>query len=1050
MENVWRVELLGSLQLRQGERVIAHFRSPKVGLLVAYLSLFRQQAHSREILAERLWPEFSPRAARNRLSQLIVWLRPLLEPETAAGGTPGSVLLADRTTVQLNFEAVTVDVHDFESRLLAAKRSDSLPPEAGVRDSRIGLLREALEIYHGDLVPGFHDDWILGERQRLADARIAALETLSRLYRARAQGRDLAAAAECARQAVAADETREEAHLELMRVLAASGQGAGALRRFREMERILASELSEKPSGEAILLAEQIRQQLMAGRGAPEGAPETGRQRSGNTRDLTLLAAPFPAEGMNFPLPLTRFFGRERELDQAARMMGRGARLITLLGTGGSGKTRLAIEIGRQRMADLQGAAAFVPLADLTDAALIPSAIAAALGMGVGETPPAPRSLQEDLIRMLSAAPNLLLILDNLEHLAGGGVQVLRRLLERVPGLTIIGTSRQRLGLQGEREMHVLPLPLPLPGESSLDQLAASPSIQLFVDRAQAVRPLFQLTAANAPTLIALCRHLEGLPLAIELCAAWSGILTPAQMRKQVEDRFALLVSRHEDLPDRHRTLRATIEYSYAQLPPDLKQAFVQLSVFRGGWTLEAAAALLEASPPARTLDALSRLRERSLIFAEEASEKASEKALDEAESPEMRYRMLETLREFAADQQTRSQARVLRRRHAVYFLRFAESLSPPAAGAMSAGLRRMEAEQDNLRAALQKCLDQKDTVQGLRLVQAIRPFWQRRGFIAEGAEWTARFLALPDAEGVPIRLRAQALNTQTEFLTSLADYSEALQAAETALALWQEIGDLKAIAFSFHLMAWPLSRLGETARAHDAYTRRLEIAEVLGDTAGAASSVTNRAQIYFGDKQWAKAHGELQRSLEIHRTVGSPRNVAVTLNSLGLVARHQQNYPAARRYFEESLALMRDLGDTVGQAIGLVNLATVHRLTHELETADHLLREALRLAAATAERYVTAWCLKELGHLACAEENYHQGIYLLGVADALRYLLGITFKPADPEELEQDKRIAARTLGYPLVQRNWERGQEADTGRIVMALQNRTISENNAPNRED
>jgi predicted ATPase len=396
----------------------------------------------------------------------------------------------------------------------------------------------------------------------------------------------------------------------------------------------------------------------------------------------------------SLPLTLTRFFGREDEIERlqvllrieergvrAKDGLAFGCRLVTLTGPGGSGKTRLVTEAARRWIELLHSLVWFVPLADLSDAALIPNAVADVLGLARQPhvTP------EEQVIEALNRQPALL-ILDNFEHLLDGdaGTQFVQRLLARVPMLTLLVTSRHRLELDGEQELPIAALPTPDMGDEGRGLgdtervvpnpqiptpalLLTFPSVQLFVDRAQAARPDFQVTARNADDVAALCARLEGLPLAIELAAARSQVLTPSQMLSQVNHRFDFLVSRHRHKEARHTTLRAVVDWSYRLLSPELQRFFRQLSVFRGGWTLSAASAV---SGEALTLDWLEELRDGSLVVTEETGR------------GEMRYRMLETMREYASEQTSGEEAGVLGRRHAEYYTSLAEEAEPHLKGA--------------------------------------------------------------------------------------------------------------------------------------------------------------------------------------------------------------------------------------------------------------------------------------------------------------------------------------------------------------------------------
>ena len=426
------------------------------------------------------------------------------------------------------------------------------------------------------------------------------------------------------------------------------------------------------------------------------------------------------------PMQITRFFGRNGEIEQLHRLLvEEGIRLLTLTGPGGSGKTRLAIEAARGLLSHWRDAVWFVPLADISDPAFIFPTIRDTLKL-----PTMPNaSPQEQLVEALAAQPALLL-LDNFEQLVEEGAACVQELLEWLPSLTILVTSRQVLNVQGEREFAVLPLPVPAE-DTAAAQLREFSSTALFIDRAQAARVDFRVDERNARAVAAVCRRLDGIPLAIELAAARSLVLSPVQMLEKLKDRLDLLSTRQRGIPERHRTLRAAIEWSYGLLSAELQRFFARLSVFRGGWTIEAAEAVCE-EPDA--LDFLTRLRECSLIVTEERESAC-----------EIRFRMLETLREYAASQLTVEDHAARERRYAAHFERLAEEAEPHLHGPeQTVWLERLECEQDNFRAVLAWTLDH-DPDAALRCAAALSPFWETRGHYAEGRSWLERALSIAD-----------------------------------------------------------------------------------------------------------------------------------------------------------------------------------------------------------------------------------------------------------------------------------------------------------------
>src|SRR5438128_2201258 len=532
VEPRWRIEMIGGLRAVRGETVVTRFRTQNSALLLAHLALSgaggprRQRSLLREELANKLWPESDPQASRTSLRHALSLVRRVLEPY---GVPSGAVLIADRTTVRLNPDAVTTDVAEFEAALQAAVQAPN-------HKERTRCLAQAVNLYQGELLAGYYEPWVLEEQGWLTERYFGALAQLLALLE---QAGELGAAVEYARRGVHADPLREEAHRDLMRLLVATGQPAAALRQYEELERLLARDLADEPSDEVRALAAAIREQ-------------TAGASTSNGVEPPLPPIPSTPVG-NLPLPLDRFFGRCTEMARLIRLLrppmadetrdeelfdeSLPPRLVTLTGPGGSGKTRLALEVARRLRQRWQGAVWFVPLQGLAPLTSLSEG-------GVGMRPPLleevrdalrlPRSPGADPLEQVAAAlaeQPALLILDNFEHLVEGGAPLVQALLQRVATLTILVASRRRLNLPGEQEVAVPPLPTPVVGgEWTMDGatrvesasltadhslLATVASVQLFVDRAQAARPGFQLDPRNAADVAQLCARLEGIPLAI-------------------------------------------------------------------------------------------------------------------------------------------------------------------------------------------------------------------------------------------------------------------------------------------------------------------------------------------------------------------------------------------------------------------------------------------------------------------------------------------------------------------------------------------------------
>lgn len=670
----------------------------------------------------------------------------------------------------------------------------------------------------------------------------------------------------------------------------------------------------------------------------------------------------------NLPLQFTRFFGREAEIARVGEML-RGSsatnekvRLLTLTGPGGTGKTRLALEAAGRLWEDVfAGAVWFVPLADVEEAGLIPAALRDVLGLPAASG----REPLDEVVAALSRQPSLLL-LDNFEQLLGGeeAAEIVQSLLERVPTLSCMVTSRQPLGLPGEREFPVLPLPTP--GEAAGDPLGLGlyDSVRLFVDRAQAVKPDFQVTNQNAAALAELVNRLEGIPLAIELAAARAQVLTPSQMLGQLSQRFEFLVSRKRGVVERQRTLRAAVDWSYRLLSPALQRFFAQLSVLRGVWT-EAAAEAITGEPLA--LDLLAQLRESSLVTTHEAAG---------ANGEEIRFRLLESLREFAGERLAafgEEEVRSTSTRHGAYFRTFARGRLEQVRGPGEALALREAAEQvPNLRAAREALQVTGDT-DDLQIIEEwaetgllLGTLFSRRGAAREAAipiqealdalgAHASRAVAQAEVD-LLAPLRAALLRERAGLHFDLGETAQATERATEARALYQALGDDRSVARIENLLGLAAmdGRTFPAAREH--LNRVLSYALASGDAVEAAIAYNNLGLLErrdeAGDKNTAASH--LEEALRLRRAHDDRRGVAETLNNRGVLAQVQGNLDEARSWYTEALEAEREMGHGFGVARALSNLGEVAEARDEFPLALRLFAAAAFLFEEVKSPYAT------------------------------------------------------------------------------------------------
>jgi predicted ATPase/Tfp pilus assembly protein PilF len=705
----------------------------------------------------------------------------------------------------------------------------------------------------------------------------------------------------------------------------------------------------------------------------------------------------------HLPVPLTRFFGRDTEIEFICRMLQpRTSRLVTLIGTGGAGKTRLSLAVSSRLIPDYQGAVAFVALADLGEIKLVPAAIATALNLSESAVAATDASLMP-IVEALSERP-FLLVLDNLEHVLTGAASLVRELLDHVPSLTILATTRQRLGIEGEQEIPVSSLPFP-ELNASAEELLQSASVQLFVDRARLARPDFTLNGVNAAAVARVCARLEGIPLAIELCAAWSQMLTPGQMLEKLDRRFDLLVSRRADITPRHRTLRAALEYSYLQLPTGLQRLFARLSVFRGGWSLEAATAVASDTERKDTdtlamLAELTELRERSLIVAEEISVGGT--------GTEMRYRILETLREFAAEQLSYADRSIRRRSHAHYFLALAERMETPIA--------RLEQEQENLRSALAWSLESQEVEIGLGLGGALRRYWSVRGRLAEGYDWLRRLFDLvgeaENASSISAQLCGRAWNTLGYLAWGQGNYATAYDAHEKALSLFRSSGDQAGVGESLYYLGITRYRQDDYPAAQVFFDESLRIARERNDAAGIARVLLNLGNIAYEEQRYDEADTLFLQSLNLEQDLGNQQRVANALNNLGLTAMARKEYAKAGELFQNALTISRELGDTFSVANFTMNRGAVARLQNERELSWSLLIEGLKVAYEVGNKHILSHYLLQLGFLESAAAKPAHAVFLLASARHVIESLANSQEVSHPEEFEQALAASRAVLG--------------------------------------
>jgi non-specific serine/threonine protein kinase len=625
----------------------------------------------------------------------------------------------------------------------------------------------------------------------------------------------------------------------------------------------------------------------------------------------------------NLPLETTSFIGRERETAAVERLLAT-TRLLTLTGAGGCGKTRLALHVAASVRGAYPDGVWFVELAALADAALVAQSAAATLGVRE-RTGAAPIDALASALR----AKSLLIVLDNCEHLVGAAAHLADALLRRCPNVRILATSREALGCAGEVAWRVPSLPVP---PAAVGDAARPPAeyeaVQLFADRARAVRPAFRVSDENMQAVAEICRHLDGIPLAIELAAARVGVLSPAQIAARLDDRFRLLTAGRRTATPRQQTLRATVDWSHQLLAEPERVVLRRLSVFAGGWTVEAAE-VVAAGDGLQThaiLELLAQLVEKSLVLAEE-------------EGGAVRYGLLETIRQYAHEKLVEAgEVERLRGRHLVYFLALAEEAEPAMRGPEAPDfMDRLEREHDNLRAALEWALSDPTSDAALRLSGALAWFWWARSHHTEGRRWLTRALsARPD----PSAARMKALHGAAWLAHHQRDGATARELLEESLAIARGLSDRWTVAWTLHCLGRVTYFENDPATTRRLADESLAVAEEAGDRWLIAWALHLRGIAAYIAADYVAARGYYERSLAIRRELGFLEGIMVLLGLLGMTAFREADFARARTLFRESLAVERGMG-------GPWNFAMIFAYFASLASSQGDATRAVRLAGA-------------------------------------------------------------------------------------------------------
>jgi non-specific serine/threonine protein kinase len=961
---VLKIRLLGQFDLkRNGVSIEVPSRSAQS--LIAYLVLNTGISHRREKLAGLFWPDTTEANARSYLRKALWQARKSLAADTKSGK---EYLLVDDISISFNPNA---------NYLLDADSLGGKPTEA----ISIEELIDAVSAYKGELLPGFYDEWVTLERERLRSAFDQKMNLLISCLIDREQWEQVVYWSE---HWIALGEAPEPAFQALMVSHAKVGDMAKVATTYDRCAQTLQDELGVELSEQTKELFEQL---------------HNGKAFPGQSSSITTAFKTDPSKIdssppervdrriSNIPIPLTSFIGREAEIKEIKRLLIE-YRLLTLAGAGGSGKTRLAIQVASKMQSMFKDGIWWIDLSVLVDPDLVPQAAAKVLNVRETQN----QTLRDTLTYTLHSR-QILLVFDCCEHLLDASAQLAEHLLISCPDLKILATSREVLGVAGERIFQVPTLSSPDPNQVNQTDFHAFDAVRLFVERAATMKSDFALTNLNAMAIGQLCYGLDGIPLAIELAAARVQVLKVEQIAARLDDRFQLLTGGSRTALPRHQTLRATIDWSYELLSDSERMMLQRLSVFTGGWSADSAETVCTGGEIQKenVLDLLSLLAGKSLVLAERNP------------GEQVRYRMLETIREYSKEKLIDSGEEVaIRNRHLEYFVMFAEQAEPQLFKPDQVSwLNKLEAEHENLRAAAAWSLESKKSTSALRLVGALSWFWSTRGHYREARELSSQILSSPiTMERTSARAKALSIAGLVQWvLGSKADVRPLL---EEALEIATEIGDHSNIA-------WSRVFLGTAISTHGDYREGLSL---------------------------------IEQGLEESRALGSAGQYGVgfALAFLGDGAFYQGDYERAQELYENSVDVLREVQDNNFLAYALRGLAHTTRYLGDLAKATEGYQESLSLNTNLGHKQGVAACVSGLACIALAQGETLTAVKLFSAVNKQLERLGVSLLPSDTVEFEKNVALTRDQIGERAFSAAWTEGHDMTIEQaITLALRRET-----------
>jgi predicted ATPase/DNA-binding SARP family transcriptional activator len=959
----FEVRLLGAPQVSTSRGTVS-FLPDKRYQLLAYLA-YQGEWVNRDELAYLFWSDTDNEVARHNLRQLLKRLK--LLP------------LADALEVErerLRWQTSS-DVHAFKQALVEQR------------------LDHALELYTGVLLKGLESDeanefhsWLGSERESL---HTRWRETVLR----HGEKAEATVAATWLQKLLEHDPLDEEAFQVYLSVLAKAGQTREALQSYERFAKTLEQELGLEPTS----VTEQLYKAIQS------GAFEHHRV----SATLTQVTEPERI----LPTPSSALIGRELELSEIAHLLSQSdCRLLTLTGLGGVGKSRLALQAAYDLAPSYANGVYFVPLESLNKGAEMFVKIAELLKFKLQAKP-------EPLEQFTAYLQDkkVLLILDNFEHLLDKATLV-AELVQNCPTLKVIVTSRERLNLEQEQLLPVQGLPIPEASSSLTDALSAD-GARLFIDRAKRVRPDFAVTKQDLPHLVDICQRLEGVPLVLELAAVWVRLMPLSELSQDLATNLDLLESQSRNRVEQHRSIRAAFDHSWNLLNEKEQEALRKLSVFRGGFTREAAWLVADTS-----VALLATLVDKSLLRIAEG-----------------RYNFHSLLQQYALEklEVNTEETNDVRANHADFFVKLAESIESELRGKQQKEwLTRLEQEHDNLTSGLAWTLQHVSrNAKGLQLAGALRFFWYLRGYLSEGRTWLDALLAKDFHKGSFVYLKAlcaSALLTREQ-----GDYAVAQSSYETCIKLGQELGAKDIVARSLTGLGNIAHVRGDHAAARNFFEQSLAFERVMENDLGISVGLHNLAGVAYAQGDYPTARAFCEESLAIERKRGDQSGIGTSLVSLGQIALEQGDTTFARTYFEEGLAIQKVLGDKTRLTITYGYMAQLEEVQGEYVKARKFAVESLKIVVEIGYKAVATLILNGLARLAVRQQEFEQAAVFWGTLERLLETTGIPLPFRDKAVYEQNVEIAKAQLGDEAFTNAWTRGKLMELEQIVSSILNET-----------